>query len=144
MMIIKERITEYAYNGASGVSLTSPKAVVETLTRDYDLDAGQEQLIVLGLANNNKSLLRFVIAKGGYNSVMATPASIFRKLITSGCSKFVLAHNHPSGTSQPSKEDIQFTKKIVDASKLLGIDLLDHIVYTYGNGYASMREMGIL
>ena len=70
------------------------------------------------------------------------PREVFGPAIRQGAAAVVLAHNHPSGDPTPSAQDIEVTKRLLDASEVLGIKLLDHVIV--GNGsYFSMRNEGL-
>lgn len=79
------------------------------------------------------------ISVGTLTSVLAHPREIFRAAITKNAHSIVVAHNHPSGESAPSKQDIELTKVILEASHILGIPLQDHIIIGHGN-YYSFKE----
>ena len=88
----------------------------------------QEILKVAMLNNKNKLLKIKDIAIGGGNFVTATIKSVLNEAVKIEAAKIILIHNHPTGDPTPSKQDIEFTDKIEQASKILGIQLLDHIV----------------
>ena len=69
------------------------------------------------------------------------PREVFADPMTDRAAAIVVAHNHPSGNLTPSKEDERVTRTLVDAGKLLGIPVLDHIIFS-DSGYASMNEAG--
>ncbi len=93
---------------------------------------------------NTRSQVRCVdlVSTGTINASLVTPREIFRRAVTQGASSIVLAHNHPSGDSNPSDEDMRITRKLVDAGKVLGIEVVDHIVV--GKTECSFREKGII
>ena len=79
------------------------------------------------------------ICLGSDNSAILKPRDALTEAIKMGVPKIILVHNHPSGVSTPSKQDIDFTKKIEQASKIIGIQLLDHIVIGY-NEFTSIKS----
>lgn len=81
------------------------------------------------------------ISKGTVNQTIAMPREVFRKAIDMGASSIILAHNHPSGDVRPSADDINLTRRMVDAGKILGINVLDHFVVGH-NSYYSFKENG--
>ena len=81
------------------------------------------------------------ISKGTVNQTIAMPREVFRKAIDLGASSIILAHNHPSGDVRPSMDDINLTRRMVDAGKILGINVLDHFVVGH-NSYYSFKENG--
>lgn len=90
----------------------------------------KEHLRGLYLNSHNRIIRDEVISIGTINSNMIHPREVFRPAIESNAAAVVLAHNHPSGEVTPSSEDIEITKQLVQAGKILGISLLDHVVIT--------------
>lgn len=103
----------------------------------------QEKLIVLFLNTRNKLLKEKLMFKGTVNASLVSPREIFLEALEIHAVNLVLVHNHPSGDATPSREDIQMTKRICQAGKMLGIQILDHIIIG-DHCYSSMREKGIL
>ncbi len=98
-----------------------------------------EQLRVLALDTKNKVVANVMLYKGTVNSSGLRVVEIFRPAIARQCPGIILCHNHPSGVSEPSQEDLEVTKQLVEAGKLLEIELLDHLII--GSGcFASLRE----
>ncbi|MCK4647432.1 DNA repair protein RadC [Candidatus Pacearchaeota archaeon] len=91
-------------------------------------DEKQENFIILLLNHMNNIIGEELIAKGNLNSAITNPRDIFKPVIKNSSSRIILVHNHPSGNVRPSKEDIKLTERLVEAGKLLGIDVLDHII----------------
>ena len=89
----------------------------------------KREKVKLVLLNSKNIILKIVdISYGGTNSAMIEPKEVLNEAIKSGAPKMILVHNHPSGDIRPSKADFNFTDKIYEASELLGIKLLDHII----------------
>lgn len=85
------------------------------------------------ILNSKNILLKIIdISYGGTNSAILEPKDVLSEPIKIGAPKIILVHNHPSGDPTPSLQDIEMTKRIIEASKLVGVELLDHIVL--GNG----------
>lgn len=103
----------------------------------------QEQLMAIFLDTKNQVIAHEIIFQGGLNMSVAHPREIFHKAVMLSSARFIIAHNHPSGQPQPSKNDIDFSKRIVDCGKIMGIDCLDHIIV--GNQkYLSLRAENII
>lgn len=102
-----------------------------------------EHVLLLLLDTKCHKIKDFLISKGTVNSAMAEPREIFLKAVRYGAVNIVLLHNHPSGDVSPSSADISITKRIVEAGKLLGIQLVDHIIIG-DNRFFSFREKGII
>ena len=94
--------------------------------------------------NSAHKVLGFeIITEGILNSSLAHPREVFRGAIVATCAAIILAHNHPSGNSEPSTEDITITKQIVEAGKIIGIPVHDHIIFA-GTRYISFAERGLI
>ena len=103
----------------------------------------QEQLRVLLLDIKNNVVGQRVIYQGTVNSAEVRPAEVLRPAVVAAVPKIVVVHNHPSGDPEPSPEDAKATKEIAAAGKLLGIDLLDHVVIG-GHRFVSLAERGLV
>ena len=91
-------------------------------------DEKQENFYVLLLDTKNKIIKEELITKGILDSAIIHPREIFKPAIKNSASKIILIHNHPSGDSNPSKEDLDITKKLIDVGKQLDIKVLDHVI----------------
>ena len=103
----------------------------------------QEHLRVLLLNTRNEVLGIHEIYVGNVNSSMVRVAEVFRPAIRDNAPSIVVVHNHPSGDPTPSAEDVAITRDFSAAGKLLGIELLDHIVIGSGGRYVSLNEKGL-
>jgi len=88
----------------------------------------QENFYILALNNQNNIVKEELISKGILDSALIHPREIFKPAIKNSASKIILVHNHPSGDPTPSKEDIDVTKKLIEAGKLIDIKVLDHVI----------------
>lgn len=86
---------------------------------------------------------RKVVSVGSVSASIVHPREVFEEAITGNCSAVILGHNHPSGVSAPSREDIDLTKRLVEAGRLLGIEVCDHLVVT-AKDFLSMKEHGLM
>jgi DNA repair protein RadC len=103
----------------------------------------QEVFIVVLLNGANNIIKEATITKGLLNSSLTHPREVFRPAILEQAASVILVHNHPSGNGEPSKEDIVITKQMVEAGKVIGIPVHDHIIIA-GNGYTSFAERNLL
>lgn len=103
----------------------------------------QENLRMMILNTKNVLIKELNISKGTVNASIATPRELFIEALRYRGIGIILVHNHPSGDATPSREDCQFTKRVVEAGNLMGIPLLDHVIIG-DNSYVSLRERGIL
>lgn len=102
----------------------------------------QENFRILILNTKNQVLASELISVGGLNFASLTPRDVFKGPLRRGAASIILCHNHPSGDPTPSSEDVEITRRIQEAGRLLGIEVLDHIVIG-DNCYASLRERGL-
>lgn len=112
----------------SAASLENPRNVYEYMRDDFN--PVQEDLHVLLLNTKHRVVEKVLVARGGAQRLTAVPVDVLRPVILAGAPAFIVAHNHPSGDIQPSEEDILFTRRMKKAADLLGLSMLDHIIYT--------------
>ena len=122
--------------------IDSPKDGAE-LGKRFLQDLDREQLIVCCLDTKNQPTAINVVSVGSLNTSIVHPREVFKPAILSNSASIILFHNHPSGDSEPSKEDISITERIKESGIILGIKLIDHIII--GNdSYCSLKERGIV
>lgn len=102
----------------------------------------REHFRVMYLTTKNHVLGIDNISIGSLNSSIVHPREVFKRAIEKSANAIILVHNHPSGDPEPSREDIEVTKRIVDAGEILGIGVLDHLIIG-DNSYKSLKELGI-
>lgn len=112
-----------------------------------ELKNSKREVAKLVILNNKNVVIKIKdISFGGQNFVMLDPKDIFTEAIKMQAQRIILVHNHPSGDPKPSKEDILLTSRIKEASMLLGISFLDHVVIgnnNYESVFAIMRKKGL-
>lgn len=101
----------------------------------------KEQFRVLLLNTKNQVLAIEVVSLGDLTSAIVHPREVFKEAVRRAAAAVILVHNHPSGDPNPSREDFDVTKRVTEAGKILGIEVLDHIVIG-DNRYISLREHG--
>lgn len=84
----------------------------------------------------------FEISHGNVNSSVVGTREVFQKALLANAVSIILMHNHPSGNTEPSREDVQITKRLVEAGNLLGVQVLDHIII--GDNFCSLKEKGYI
>ena len=124
-------------------SIRSPEDAAKIIS-DYLQGADREHFIGLYLNSANYVIGIHTISVGILNSSLVHPREVFKLAYMMNAVSIIIAHNHPSGNSEPSSEDITMTKQLVEAGKILGIPLHDHIIVTEHNGYVSFAERGLL
>lgn len=140
-MKYKVKYHEYEFKLKDSKAISTPEKLHKVLKDDYSPLSEEMYLLVLNI--KNQVIDKYLIAKGGYNMVMCTPADILRQVLQAGGQNFIVAHNHPSNSVEPSQEDIIFTKKVEKASQIVGLNLLDHLIYTPEKFY-SFKKNGII
>ncbi|MGB5792658.1 RadC family protein [Poseidonibacter sp.] len=121
--------------------ITSAKDVYTEL-QDYK-NKQQEYFLAIYLDGANYIVDKKIITIGTLNQSLVHPREVFSYAIEKRCASIIVAHNHPSNTLQASNEDINITKRLQESAKILGIGLLDHVIFTK-DGFYSLKEEGIL
>ncbi len=103
----------------------------------------QEQLRVLLLNTKNLVVGQRVVYQGNVNSSIVRPAEVLRPAVIEAVPSIIISHNHPSQDPTPSPEDVAVTRELSQAAKLLGIELLDHVVIG-GDKFVSLKERGLM
>ena len=106
-------------------------------------NANQETFLAVYLNGANRVIKAERISTGTLNSAAVHPRDVFRPAIINDTAAVILAYNHPSGTLETSPEDVALTGRLKKAGEIVGIRVLDHIVFT-AHGYLSMKQEGIL
>lgn len=130
------------YQPADRYTIRSPEDGADYVMEEMR-NLNQEHLVALFLNTKNEIIHQQTIFIGSLNASIVHPREIFREAVKRSAASVICAHNHPSGDPTPSKEDIHVTRRLVEAGKIMGIELLDHIVI--GNqSYTSLKESGYL
>ena len=103
----------------------------------------QENLVALLLNTRNQVVARRTIYIGTVNSSAVRPAEVLRPAVRENAPSIIVVHNHPSGDPTPSPEDVAVTRDLAAAGKLLGIELLDHLIIGNGGRFTSLKEKGL-
>jgi len=98
--------------------------------------ANREYFFSLHLNSKNQLIREFLVSIGSLNSSMVHPREVFSQAVRDSTAALVFIHNHPSGDPAPSREDHDCTKRLVQAGRILGIRILDHIVFGYDDYYS--------
>jgi DNA repair protein RadC len=117
--------------------ITSANDVYEEL-KSYK-DKKQEYFLCLYLDGANHLCETRVITIGTLNQSLVHPREVFAPAVEKRCASIIVAHNHPSGILSPSSEDIEVTRRLKESGKLLGIELLDHVIFTT-DGFLSLKD----
>ncbi len=121
--------------------ITNASEVYEEL-KSYK-DKKQEYFLCLYLDGANHLCETRVITIGTLNQSLVHPREVFAPAVENRCASIIVAHNHPSGILEASREDIEVTKRLQESGKIIGIELLDHVVFTR-DGFLSFRDREML
>ncbi|MGD2109325.1 MAG: JAB domain-containing protein [Phycisphaerae bacterium] len=118
--------------------LTSPGAVARRYSHLEQYD--RERLIRLDLDNRNRVIGEEVVAIGTASAALMSPREIFRGAILNGASRIIILHNHPSGNSEPSQEDLVVKDKLTEAGELLAVPVVDFVIIGEHGQYWSIGD----
>ena len=123
-------------------TITRPKDIIEAM-KSFAL-SDREFLIGLYLNSRNQVIAHHVIGIGTANAAMVHPREVFKLAILKNACSIIVAHNHPSGGTDPSYADLNITKRLTDAGKILGIEIKDHIIITPAGQTYSIKRTSLL
>jgi len=129
--VIRTKISEPAS------PMNSPDAVAERYRHLEKFD--REHMIRLDLDNRNRLIGEETVSVGTADSAIISPREIFRGALLNGARKIILLHNHPSGDSSPSKEDIDVKRKLTEAGEMIDIPVMDFIIIGENGAYRSIQ-----
>lgn len=118
--------------------IDSPSVVADLMASEAMAD--RECFWVLHLNNANRIIEKELISIGSVDTSVVHPREVFKKAILNGARCIVSVHNHPGDQSVPSKEDLTIWERLSEAGKLLGIDVVDHLIVTPSGKYYSHKE----
>jgi len=122
--------------------IKNPETVVKAI-RTSIKDKAKEHFKLILLNTRNRIIGLSTISIGTLTTSLVHPREVFKDAIVHSAASVVLAHNHPSGDPEPSEDDLKITKKLVESGKILGIEVIDHIIIGKNNFY-SFREKGLI
>jgi len=125
-----------------GDRITDPDVALE-IFRYLFAEKDREHFITLLLNTKNIIVGVHTVSIGSLNAAIVHPREVFKAAILRNAAGLICAHNHPSGNPDPSPEDNQLTNRLVECAKLMGIELLDHLIIGSGEAYYSYREEGV-
>ena len=106
-------------------------------------DHKKEHFVIFFLDSKNQEIRREIISIGSLNANLVHPREVFEPAVKNLAAHIILAHNHPSGDPEPSKDDLDITGRLTEAGRILGIEVLDHIIVAR-NGFLSFKERGLI
>ena len=140
VVLVKEKVGRYELPKKIGSPDQAYKAITEITSVEEE---AQEVFGILILNTKNKIVAVHEVSRGTLNSSMVHPREVFKPAVLHNAAAIICFHNHPSGDPEPSRDDIAITKRLVEAGKIMGIEILDHIIVT-DDGYVSLKERGVI
>ena len=122
--------------------LTSPEDVYRIFAPIFR-DQVRERFVVICLDSTNRAIAYRIVTEGTLNASLVHPREVFHVAIRTLAASIIIAHNHPSGNLEPSREDVQITSQIKEAGKIIDIPLHDHLIFG-DNRYTSFAERGLI
>jgi DNA repair protein RadC len=138
---LSKRLMSWRVMESSG-RLTSCRDVGELLMKEMMYET-REVFMSINLNTKLRVESKSIISIGSIDSTMAHPREVFAPAIKKGAAAVIVAHNHPSGDPEPSEEDVDVTLRLLEASRIVGIRLVDHVIVGRGS-YTSMRDRGYI
>lgn len=124
--------------------MNSPEKIVGLAVHFLKMQEAPEEYMYMFCMNTKLEMTSvFEISHGNVNSSIVGAREVFQKALLANAVSIALIHNHPSGDPTPSREDIEVTKRLIEAGKIVGIQVLDHIIIGRP-GYTSLKERGYL
>ena len=122
-------------------TISNAKDAAAQLTDIRDLK--KEHFVVLYLNAKNQLVHKEIISMGTLNANLVHPREVFEPALKHSTAQIIAAHNHPSGDPKPSEDDIEITKRLTEAGKMMGVEVMDHVIVSK-NGHFSFKEEGYL
>jgi DNA repair protein RadC len=137
LRLVKEKSHKYEVSNV----IKSPDDAADIFNQVLDMqNLPNEIFAMICLNTKNKVAGLHIISIGNLNGAIVHPREIFKAAMLNNSAAIIVGHNHPSGDTTPSREDIQITKRLIEAGEILGIEVLDHIII--GEGFRSLRDTG--
>jgi DNA repair protein RadC len=119
-------------------AITNPEEIVRYIRPEIE-DYSKENFFVISFDVRNRVIGMDKISKGTLSASLVHPRETFESAIRRHAAQIIVAHNHPSGDPEPSEDDVRITKRLYEAGKIMGIELMDHIVITKEK-YCSLKD----
>lgn len=138
LKLVRESSVTYAVRRING-----PDNLVG-LVKEFLEDADREKCLAVYLNNKNEPNAIHVVSVGTLNSSLIHPREVFKAALLCNAASVILVHNHTSGDLTPSREDVEITKRLAEAGRMLGIEVLDHVVVGDSGRFVSLKERGLI
>lgn len=146
ILLMGKAITDHL--GAYATHMAIPKVGNALGIRDWFLRTTDtlemEEVWIVAVDAKNRPYQKVFISRGSLSASLIHPREVFAPLIRGRAHGFFLIHNHPSGDSTPSAEDVDITRRLMSVANLIGLRFLDHVVIGKGGNYTSLEERGLL
>lgn len=139
--VYRIRLVRHARHPVAHKEVKEPRSAVEVM-RSYLRGADREHLVVILLDARNSIIGINTVSIGTLTASLVHCREVFKPAILANAAAIILAHNHISGDPMPSPEDRQTSKRIIEAGKLMGIEIVDFLILGHGTRYYSAREHG--
>lgn len=141
LRVVKESGGRYDIDKSVGNPIQARDLFIEVL----ELDQRAEEVFAMATLDiKSKVTGVFEVSIGNLTSSLVSPREVFKRAILQNAAAIVLAHNHPSTVPEPSNDDVTVTKKLIKSGKILGIDIVDHIIIGSKDNYISMKEKNLI
>jgi DNA repair protein RadC len=138
---IREVAVRYVGRPARIASAIRGPADVVAFLRRVVRDDAREHFVALYLDGRHRPIAHQVVSVGTASGSLVHPREVFQPAILVGACALVVAHNHPSGDPTPSREDREVTRRLVQAGTILGVSVLDSLVFTRAGDFVALREL---
>lgn len=122
------------------IDLTSPGSVIEYIQK-FIGNKDKEHFVVFYLDTQNRLIEDRIISIGTLNASLVHPREVFNPAVSLRAASIIVAHNHPSGNVEPSMEDREITKQLVQAGRLIGVEVKDHIIVSLNNSFSFQQQL---
>lgn len=140
LKVIKEKDEKYNLEQR----VTRPEVAHDVAIKVLEMHERPEEIMALiTLDTKNKITGVFVVSTGTINASLVHPREIFKRAMLQNAASIILMHNHPSGDPDPSVEDIEITRRLVEAGNIIGISILDHVIIGDEYNFYSMAENSV-
>jgi len=141
-VFVREAIVRYRGRKVPTERQISTPQMAVSLARRFVHDEAREHFTALYLDSRHRPIAHSIVSVGTATASLVHPREVFQAAVLTGACALLVLHNHPSGDVSPSSEDRAVTKRLADAGALIGIRLLDSIVWTHGDSsYTSLQEL---
>ena len=140
LKLVKEKGSRYDLEKI----IKSPENARDIFNQVLNMNSQAEEILaIITLDIKNQITGVFEVSRGNVSSSIVAPREVFKRAILANSAALIMGHNHPSGICSPSKDDINITEKIMSAGKILGIEVLDHVIVGSEN-WLSMKTEGVI